>query len=64
MCVALPSGLPRGPIVLEGFVGNMFRYELGSTQEEVKALALLLASNNNNNAIILYYGAQLQFIPH
>jgi hypothetical protein len=29
-----PSGLPGGPIVLEGFVGNLFRSEPGSTQEE------------------------------
>jgi hypothetical protein len=28
-----PSGLLGGPIVLEGFVGNMFRYEPGSAQE-------------------------------
>jgi hypothetical protein len=31
---ALPSGLTGGPIVLEGFVGNLFRSEPGSTQEE------------------------------
>jgi hypothetical protein len=29
----LPSGLPGGPIVLEGFVGNLFRSEPGSAQE-------------------------------
>jgi hypothetical protein len=28
-----PSGLPGGSIVLEGFVGNLFRSEPGSTQE-------------------------------
>jgi hypothetical protein len=28
-----PSGLPGGPIVLEGFVGNLLRSEPGSTQE-------------------------------
>jgi hypothetical protein len=32
----LPSGLPGGPIVLEGFVGNLLRSEPGSTQEEVR----------------------------
>jgi len=30
----LPSGLPGGPIVLEGFVGNLLRSEPGSSQEE------------------------------
>jgi hypothetical protein len=35
LCVALPSGLLGGPIVLEGFVGNLLRSEHGSTQEEV-----------------------------
>jgi hypothetical protein len=29
----LPSGLPGGPIVLEGFVGSLFRSEPGSAQE-------------------------------
>jgi hypothetical protein len=33
MSVVLPSGLPRGSIVLEGFVGNLFRDEPGSDQE-------------------------------
>jgi hypothetical protein len=33
MCVVLPSGLPGGPIVLEGFVGILFRSEPGSSQE-------------------------------
>jgi hypothetical protein len=28
-----PSSLPGGPIVLEGFVGNLFRSEPGSAQE-------------------------------
>jgi hypothetical protein len=32
-----PSGLPRGPIVLEGFVGNLFIYEPGSAQEEERS---------------------------
>jgi hypothetical protein len=30
----LPSSLPRGLIVLEGFVGNMFIFEPGLTQDE------------------------------
>jgi hypothetical protein len=30
---SFPSGLPGGLIVLEGFVGNLFRSELGSEQE-------------------------------
>jgi hypothetical protein len=30
LCVVFPSGLPRGPIVLEGFVGILFRSEPGS----------------------------------
>jgi hypothetical protein len=33
LCVVLPSGLPGGSIVLEGFVGNLFRSEPGSAQE-------------------------------
>jgi hypothetical protein len=28
-----PSSLPGGPIVLEGFVGNLFIFEPGSAQE-------------------------------
>jgi hypothetical protein len=36
LCAALPSGLPGGSIVLEGFVGNLLRSEPGSAQEEVK----------------------------
>jgi hypothetical protein len=34
MCVVLPSGLPGGLIVFEGFFGNLLRFEPGSTQEE------------------------------
>jgi hypothetical protein len=30
-----PSGLPGGPIVLEGFVGNLLRSEPGSAQEVI-----------------------------
>jgi hypothetical protein len=33
LCVVLPYGFPGGPIVLEGFVGNMFRFEPGLAQE-------------------------------
>jgi hypothetical protein len=33
MCVVFLVGLPGGPIILEGFVGNLFRSELGSAQE-------------------------------
>jgi hypothetical protein len=36
LCETLPSGLPGGAIVLEGFVGSLFRSEPGSTQEEVQ----------------------------
>jgi len=32
----LPSGLPGGSIVLEGFVGNMFISKIGSSQEVVR----------------------------
>jgi hypothetical protein len=28
-----PSGLPRGMIVLDGFLGKLLRSELGSAQE-------------------------------
>jgi hypothetical protein len=33
MCIVLPSGLPRGPVVLEGFVGKLLRSEPGSAHE-------------------------------
>jgi hypothetical protein len=33
MCIVLHFGLPGGPIVLEGFVGNLLRYEPRSSQE-------------------------------
>jgi hypothetical protein len=33
LCDVLPSRLPGGTIVLESFVGNMFRYEPGLSQE-------------------------------
>jgi hypothetical protein len=33
----LPSSLPGGLIVLEGFVGNMFISEPGLTQEEERS---------------------------
>jgi len=33
MCVVLPSGLSGEPIVLEGFFGNLWRFEPGSTKE-------------------------------
>jgi hypothetical protein len=36
MRATFPFSLPGGPIVLEGFVGNIFRYEPRSTQEEEK----------------------------
>jgi hypothetical protein len=34
LCATFPSGLPRGSIVLDGFVRNPLRYEPGSTKEE------------------------------
>ena len=37
LCVTFPSSLPGGPIVLEGFVGNLLRFEPRSTQEEVRS---------------------------
>jgi hypothetical protein len=43
----LPSGLPGGLIVLEGFVGNMFISEPGSTQGEVKG-----RSNPTNGFVV------------
>jgi hypothetical protein len=33
MHATFPSDIPGGMIVLEGFVGNLFRYEPGSDQE-------------------------------
>jgi hypothetical protein len=34
LCAVLPSGLPGGPIVLEGFVGTLFRSEPGLALEQ------------------------------
>jgi hypothetical protein len=36
LCALFPFGLLGGPIVLDGFVGNLLKFELGSTQEEEK----------------------------
>jgi hypothetical protein len=44
----LPFGLPEGPIVLEVFVGNLFRYEPGSTQE--------VERKSNNQQMVLLPG--------
>jgi hypothetical protein len=46
LCVVLPSGLPGGSIVLEGFVGNLFRSEPGSAQE--------VDRNIDNQQIVLF----------
>jgi hypothetical protein len=37
--VVFPSSLPGGMIVLEGFVGKLFKYEPRSTQEEVEGIS-------------------------
>jgi hypothetical protein len=34
--VALPSGLLGGSIIFKGFIGNLLRYEPGSSQQKVK----------------------------
>jgi hypothetical protein len=49
-----PSGLPEGPIVLEGFVGNLFRYEPGSAQE--------VDRKSNNQQMVLLSGLELHGI--
>jgi hypothetical protein len=36
LCATFPFGLPGGPIVFKGFVGNLFRFEHGSAREELK----------------------------
>jgi hypothetical protein len=47
----LPSGLPGGSIVLEGFVGNLFRTEPGSSQEVDKEIK---NQHGSNGAINMY----------
>jgi hypothetical protein len=49
MCVALPSSLPEGMIVLEGFVGSLFRYEPSLAQE-------VRRESNNQQMVMLSDG--------
>jgi len=48
VCTMFPSGLPGGMIVLDAFVGNLLRYELGSSQEEKERY--------NQKMVMLLYG--------
>jgi hypothetical protein len=69
----LSSGFPRGPIVLEGFVGNLFRFEPRSTQEEVEVIYptknwfhcwdLNLGLSGESRSIILDLGSEVNVLP-